>query len=521
LTIERLNKNMDQNIPDHLISDLSDFVRSQTGLYFPKEKWRDLNRGVKTALQELVEEPSVREDTASCIQWLLSSTLTNKQLDTLVGHLTIGETFFFRDKNIFQVLKDHILSGWIKSSQVRGKSVRFFSAGCCTGEEPYSIAMLIDQMMPKLKDWEITILATDINPRFLQKAEQGVYTRWSFRDTPDEILEKYFKKQADNRYEISTHLKDMVNFCQLNLAERTYTSALNNNAMDVIFCRNVLMYFAPDLRGEVIKRLTNSLVEGGWLIVSPSEAAFVQQLGLNAVRFPGAVLHRKGPPRKEDLEPRFSKTRSDSLPYPVVSSLCRKQSGDKETNRKRLRRKTDKKRGKRHVQPKQDIYQESVNLYKKGRYEESVEKLTTLLSNSKNSNGTFLLKSESMALLSKSLANLGKLDEAQKWSEKAVNTGKLNPGHHYLLATICHEQGRLTESIKSLKHALYLDPRFVLAHFALGNLTRQQDKINESGKHYKNVLSLLLPMDHEEILPYSEGMTAGRLMETVRLMIDD
>ena len=138
----------------------------------------------------------------------------------------------------------------------------------------------------------------------------------------------------------------------------------------------------------------------------------------------------------------------------------------------------------------------------------------------KNIYDIFFMNPEAMALLAKSLANLGKLDEAQKWSENAVNTEKLNPGHHYLLATIYQEQGCLTESIESLKRALYLDPEFVLVHFALGNLTRQQGMFDKSRKQYKNVLSLLLSMDHEEILPYSEGMTAGRLMETVRLIID-
>ena len=330
---------MTQNIPDHLISNLSDFVKSQTGLYFPKEKWRDLDRGVKAAVQELAEEHTIGEDTVSCIEWLLSSPLTKKQLDTLVGHFTIGETFFFRDKNIFQVLKDHILSGWVKPGQGREKSIRFWSAGCCTGEEPYSIAMLLDQMASELKDWKITILATDINTRFLQIAEKGVYTRWSFRDTPDGIMKKYFKKRANNRYEISTHLKEMVNFCQLNLAKQDFPSAMKNtHSMDVIFCRNVLMYFAPDLRREVIKRLTHSLVEGGWLIVSPSEAAFVQQSGLNSVRFPGVSLHRKGLPRKEGLEKRFTKTRPRSLPFPAVSLLGRRPPGDKESKCKRLKR---------------------------------------------------------------------------------------------------------------------------------------------------------------------------------------
>jgi len=160
-----------QNIPDSLISQVSDFVNSRTGLYFPKEKWRDLKRGIKWAARE-----KGFEDTKLYLQQLLSSQMTKSQLDTLIEHLTIGETFFFRDKKLFQALKDNILSGWIRSPDGRGKRIRFWSAGCCTGEEPYSIAILMDQLIPKNGDWDISIRATDINDRFIDKAVNGVYT---------------------------------------------------------------------------------------------------------------------------------------------------------------------------------------------------------------------------------------------------------------------------------------------------------------------------------------------------------
>ena len=510
-----------QNIPDHLISDLADVIKMRTGLYFPKERRRDLKRSLVSVAKDLGFD-----DLKACVQLLVSPDLTKKQLDTLIIHLTIGETFFFRDKNLFQVIKDQILARWVQLRQGNNNSLRFWSAGCCTGEEPYSIAMLLDQMKPEIQDWKITILATDINAHFLKKAEKGFYSRWSFRDTPDNIVKRYFKKRGENRFEIAARLKKMVNFCQLNLAEKNFPLPLNDaHSMDMIFCRNVLMYFAPETRARVIRRLTQSLVEGGWLIVSPSETAFVQQPDLNTVRFPGAVLHRKGPVRKDDPVASFpfGEARKKG-PEPV--RLKRKNHKkapclplkQEDTMPAKLRRWTDIKDGENLEKLKQDIYQEALSLYEMRRYEESAKKLSELLSDVKKNGGDFLLSSESMALLAKACANLGRLEKAIKWSRQAVNTEKLNPGHHHLLSTIYQEQGDIKGSIRSLKHALYLDPEFVLAHFALGNLTFKEGRFSESMKHFKNSRALLLSMEPEGILPYSDGMTAGRLIEVINAM---
>ena len=506
---------MAHNIPDHLISDLADVIKMRTGLYFPKERRRDLKRSLVSVAKDLGFD-----DPKACVQLLVSPDLTKKQLDTLIDHLTIGETFFFRDKNLFQAIKDQILARWVKLRQGSNNSLRFWSAGCCTGEEPYSIAMLLDQMKPEIQDWKITILATDINAHFLKKAEKGFYSRWSFRDTPDNIVKRYFKKRGENRFEIAPNLKKMVNFCQLNLAEKDFPLPLNDaHSMDMIFCRNVLMYFAPETRARVIRRLTQSLVEGGWLVVSPSETAFVQQPDLNTVRFPGAVLLRKGPARKDE------ETRKKG-PEPVrikrknhkkAPCLPLKQEGTKPG---KLRRWTDIKDGENLEKLKQDIYQEALSLYEMGRYEESAKKLSLLLSDVENNGGDFLLSSESMALLAKAFANLGRLEKAIKWSRQAVNTEKLNPGHHHLLSTIYQEQGDIKGSIRSLKHTLYLDPEFVLAHFALGNLTLKEGRFSESMKHFNNARALLLSMEPEKILPYSDGMTAGRLIEVINAMIN-
>jgi chemotaxis protein methyltransferase CheR len=121
-----------------------------------------------------------------------------------------------------------------------------------------------------------------------------------------------------------------------------------------------------------------------------------------------------------------------------------------------------------------------------------------------------------LAQLARVDANQGHLAGALAWCEKALAADKLNPGYHYLLATILQERGQTTESMQSLQRALYLDQHFVLAHFALGTLTRRQGRLKESHKHFANALALLNAYGQDEILPESEGMTAGRLREIIR-----
>ena len=181
------------------------------------------------------------------MDWLLSSEPPSRnQIEILASYLTIGETYFFREKQTFEILEERILADLIKTRRQNERRLRIWSAGCCTGEEPYSIAMLLSKMLPDLKDWNISILATDINPRFLHKASEGVYSKWSFRDCPQGVKERYFRKAKEDRLEILPDIKKMVTFSYLNLVEDSYPSLSNcTNAMDVIFCRNVLMYFAP------------------------------------------------------------------------------------------------------------------------------------------------------------------------------------------------------------------------------------------------------------------------------------
>jgi len=149
-----------------------------------------------------------------------------------------------------------------------------------------------------------------------------------------------------------------------------------------------------------------------------------------------------------------------------------------------------------------------LELFNKGSYPEAAENLA----------GNTQDDPKAIALLAHSYANQGKLTDALEWSEKALDTDKLNPGFHYLRATILQEQGQIERAITSLKGALYLEPDFVLAHFALGNITRQHNKIKESERHFRNALMILESHTQTDIVPESDGITVGRLSEIIVCM---
>ncbi len=278
---------MPPDIPDHLIFRLSQLVAAQTGLHFPENRWRTFRRGIAAAVRDLSGE----DNSLLYIHRLLSSPFPQSRMNALVNRLTVGETYFFRDKSLFHVLENTILPELINSRLGEKKTLRFWSAGCCSGEEPYSLSILLDQMLPDRQEWDITILSTDINTDFLQKAEKGVYRNWSFRETPSWIKEKYFREKENHLFEISSNFKKTVNFVHANL---TSASCFENiPEMDIIFCRNVLMYFSSESRRFLIERLADALSEGGWLAVSPSETNFVCHDSLQFVRFPDVILYRK------------------------------------------------------------------------------------------------------------------------------------------------------------------------------------------------------------------------------------
>jgi chemotaxis protein methyltransferase CheR len=491
---------MIKGLSEPLLSEISRLLADHTGLHFPAERWPDLERGIRSAA------PSFGcEDGESCARFLLSSPLTRRQIEILAGELTVGETYFFREKQSLEVLSDRILPELVRVRRGTDRRLRIWSAGCCTGEEPYSIAILLDRFLPELRDWQVTILGTDLNPLFLNKASKGIYSEWSFRDAPPWLKENYFKPAGVKHFEIAPRIRERVTFSYLNLGEEVYPSlATNTNAMDLILCRNVLMYFSPERTKKVTHRFHQSLVTGGWLLVSPTETSCELFGEFSSVQFQRTTFYQKGEKPLPAAVPHFSPEAAFLHPEPadISPSVLSFVSAPS------FPAPPPEPSASPAAETAADPYEEARILFERGNYAAAAAML-------KADPALLPATAERSALLARICANLGELSEALSWAEKALAVGKLDAGLHYLRAMILQEQGSMQEVVPSLKRALYLAPNFVLAHYALGNLALRQRNFKEAGRHFANVLALLDAYKPNDVLPDSDGLAAGRLREMV------
>ena len=468
--------------PEVLLSDLSECLAGKMGLRFSRERWAELERGIGDAASEFGIA-----DVSTCIRWLLSEPLQKRQVEILASHLTVGETYFFREKRSFEVLQEHVLPMLLRARSQSDAPIRIWSAGCSTGEEPYSIAMVIDRLIPDAANRNISIFATDINPRFIQRAEEGRFSQWSFRGMPPGFQERYFERRKDGRFEIDPQVRRMVRFSYLNLAQDVYPSLANNTqAMDIIFCRNVLIYFGAEQAKQLVGNLKRCLVDGGWLFTGATETSSGLFSAYTTAQFPGVFLYRRSDGRA---------ARSVTVtPPPSVAIHTAVLTAVMSQTTPREPLGTD--RGVWGVAG--EVSQQPQPVF-----------LSQALQPS---------RADWEAAMARACANEGKLDEATRWCERAIVTDKLNPALYYLLATIAMEDGQREVATQALGRALYLDPQFVLAHFTLANLFLAQGRTESADRSLENARGLLAGQSQDDILPESDGLTAGRLLQVISAM---
>jgi chemotaxis protein methyltransferase CheR len=191
----------------------------------------------------------------------------DRALETaVVEAMTTNETFFFRDRTPFDLFKDAILPKMLAERAAKRK-LRIWCAAASTGQEPYSLAMILDEARARLAGWQVEIVATDIANEVLDKARAGVYSQFEVqRGLPIQMLLKHFKQQGES-WHISQQIKSMVSWKQLNLIKDF--SALGQ--FDIIYCRNVLIYFDQPTKTDVLRRLSNALAPEGVLLLGAAE----------------------------------------------------------------------------------------------------------------------------------------------------------------------------------------------------------------------------------------------------------
>ena len=491
---------MKRSLPENMMIELSEYISANLALHFPRERWDDLARNI-TAASKQFGYTNVEE----FIQYIITTPISRENVEVLAANLTISETYFWRETQTFSALEHQIIPELIQRKKGENR-IRVWSAGCCSGEEPYSIAIAFNRMIRGIQNWNISILATDINTGNLNKAKIGEYGQWSFRGTPNWLKEQYFTLKPNKKFEIIPSIKKMVKYEYLNLADDIYPSPLNEtNAMDVIYCRNVLMYFSQERFRQVVKGLYNSLTEGGYLVVSASELSQLNFQDFVPVNVSGMVLYQKASIHTKFQKPIHS---IDELKSKVDSDETFIISESIETIEKVVK-----------IIPKieyeifTDIdepvisdsdYEEAQLFYSRGNYDKVIDKLQK-----------DKLSLKEQILLIRSYANLGNFIEAIKSCEKAIAGNKLDPRLHYLQATILQENNQPEEAVVSFKRSIFLDTNFVLSYFSLAKIYERQDKRVNANKCYENILNILNKCGQDEILPESEGITAGRFREII------
>lgn len=239
----------------------ADYVKANYGIYFKKEK--------KTLVEGRLRNVLSSMDFCSLAEYLeyVKSDKTGKAAATMLDRITTNHTFFMREPAHFYYFRDTVLPYMVQSR--REKDLRIWSAACSTGEEPYTLAMIIADYFGANKDgWDTTILATDISQAVLNTAKAGVYPSEKMADIPDAWLKRYFKENGSGNFVLSEKIRNEVLFRNLNLMDPVFPF---KRKMHVIFCRNVMIYFDSEAKERLVERLYEVTEPGGFLFIGHSE----------------------------------------------------------------------------------------------------------------------------------------------------------------------------------------------------------------------------------------------------------
>ena len=250
-------------LPIDVFRLIRDFISDTCGLYFDDNMHYKLEDRLNRRLKR-----NHMKDFREYYRFLRYSEERNDELQEIMDILTVNETYFFGEQEQLAAFSKKILPE-LKERNKDKKKINIWSAGCSTGEEPYTIAMLIIED-GGFNGWEINILGTDISERVLKAAREGGYKKNSFRTTNLYFINTYFQKQLNEDQKISDKVKKLVTFSRLNLFDILKIKLIGE--IDVIFCRNVLIYFNRDARKDVIENFHETLVEGGYLLLGHAES---------------------------------------------------------------------------------------------------------------------------------------------------------------------------------------------------------------------------------------------------------
>jgi chemotaxis protein methyltransferase CheR len=267
-------------LSEHELSEIRMLIEERTGICFDESRERFLSTRVREHLRA--------KKFANGSELLRAMRKTNLEYEALLERLLTQETSFFRYPAVYETFEKRVLPELhTKKFWNNPRTLRVWSAGCSTGEEPYSVAITIAEALSFADAWNVAILATDIGRHALKHAEHGVYSGRSLASVTEAQLAAHFSK-VNNGHQVKPRLKKMITFAQMNLASGVYLGR-----MDVIFCMNVLIYFSEERRRSLVQRFYDTLEPGGYLFLGHSESISKMPVKFQAIVLTDCILYRK------------------------------------------------------------------------------------------------------------------------------------------------------------------------------------------------------------------------------------
>ena len=274
-------------LTEHELSELRMLIEERTGICFDESRERFFSTRVREHL--------LATKLASGTDLLRAVRKTNIEYEALLERLLTQETSFFRYPSVYEAFEKRVLPELhTKKFWKDPRTLRVWSAGCSTGEEPYSIAITIADALSFADAWKLEILATDVSRNALKRAERGIYTGRSLSGVSENQLAAHFATVKEG-HQVKPRLRKMVTFAQMNLAAAVYVGR-----MDLIFCMNVLIYFSEERRRVLVQRFYDSLEPGGYLFLGHSESISKMPVKFQAIVLNDCILYRK--PMAEELQ---------------------------------------------------------------------------------------------------------------------------------------------------------------------------------------------------------------------------
>ncbi|HEY9762234.1 MAG TPA: CheR family methyltransferase [Trichocoleus sp.] len=396
---------------------------------------------------------------------------------TLLAQLTIGESYFFRDERQFSLLRQKLIPEVLKHRQAEGqRQIRVWSAGCSTGEEVYSLAILLQEMKLDWEGWSLEVVGTDVNQEFLGKAQRGIYNPWSFRQTAPSLRQQYFLPERNDTWQIQPNIQKITRFSEFNLVNDPVSRVLGQGQFDLILCRNVFIYFTPDAIAATLTKFHEALNPGGYLVTGHAELQGIPLGGLRIHSFPESIVYQR--PRQladghsvpKQAQRELQPIRTQTTALPTFSSPSIKRSPIRPAALPISQ------------PPTPDPFAASLQQ-------------------------------------ARQLANKGNYQDARMACEGAIATRPFAVEPCYLLANIAEETGDLEGAKVFLKRIIYLDPQAIPAYLELADLYSKTQDADRANKTRRSALSVLSQLPPKQSLSACGGATPEELCDRLRQML--